>query len=144
MNHRQLLISVYPAAWEWLPIFGVALLGMLGLIAAIAGAPLRLIHAAFGLLITLPLLWLSVAHISDAHLRRRLNAGRELSGAVAMLALSAALLSGMGQFLGSPPPAWSVPVHRWSVLVTLLALALHAALSPHRRVVSKGFHQNHR
>jgi len=135
MNRRQILISVYPAAWEWLPISGVALLGILGLAAAIAGALLKLIHAAFGLLVALPLLWLSVAHISNAQLRRRLNAGRELSGAVAMLALSAALLSGMGQIFGSPPSAWSVPVHRWSALITLLALALHAALSPHRRVV---------
>jgi hypothetical protein len=70
-----LLISVYPAAWEWMPTLGITLLGVLGLAAGIAGAPVRLIHAMLGLLAALPLLWLSIAHTSDAHLRRRLNAG---------------------------------------------------------------------
>ena len=96
MNRRQFLISVYPAAWEWLPIIEIALLGMLGLNVAFAGATLRLIYTILGLLAAMPLLWLSVAHISDAHLRRQVNAGRERIGTVAMLVLSAASLSGMG------------------------------------------------
>jgi hypothetical protein len=49
---------------------------LLGLAAAFAGALLKLIHAILGL----TLLWLSEAHISDDHLRRRLNAGREPFG----------------------------------------------------------------
>ena len=49
---------------------------LLGLAAAFAGALLKLIHAMLGL----TLLWLSEVHISDDHLRRRLNVGRELLG----------------------------------------------------------------
>jgi hypothetical protein len=49
---------------------------LLGLAAAFTGALLKLIQAMLGL----TLLWLSEAHISDDHLRRWLNAGRELLG----------------------------------------------------------------
>ena len=53
---------------------------LLGLAAVFAGGTLRLIHTILDLLAAMPLLWLSVAHISDTHLRRQVNAGRELLG----------------------------------------------------------------
>lgn len=52
-----------------------------------------------------------------------------------LLALTLPLLSGTGCFLVSPVPVWSVSLHRWGAVATLLTAVLHLAISPHHRVV---------
>ena len=133
MRPRQFLIGVLPADWEWLAPLGLALLNGMGMLGILVGTLPAPIHALIGLAAALPLVWLSVAHVTNAHLRCRTSPALELSGALTMLALSITLLSGTSRFLLSPPPAWVIPLHRWSAVVTLVALALHVVLSPHRR-----------
>jgi hypothetical protein len=137
MRPKQFLISVSPAAWEWLVPAALLLLGALGQIAVVVGHPLVLAHAFLSLALALPLFWLSTAHATDAHLRRRINAVRDLSGGFTMLALGITLLSGSGLVLLAPRPLWLMPFHRWGAVFALLALSWHLALTPHGRKINR-------
>ena len=135
MRRQQFLISILPALWEWLAPAGLTLLVMVEVAAAhVVWLPVWF-HVGIQLCIGLLLIWLSVSHATDAHLRRRVTPWRDVSGMVTMLVLSAVLISGNGRLLLSPAPLWMESFHRGAVIAALLTLALHLALAPRGRGV---------